>query len=903
MNFRRFFFLALLIFVHYGAKSKNLLSFQQQQQSKPSVIKDTTSLKPDTGGVNKISINQPDSVKTDTAQKKSDKQKVDKKVVYSADSINLDAVNNIVYMYGKANVKYGEQELDAGYIRLDQKNNTVFAKFLKDSDGNITGTPIFKDPSQGAVTSDSVFYNFKSSRGKTFSAFSEQDGGFISGGTIKKQPNNEVHVKNVTYSTCNLPEPHTHFGVRITKGIATDKQIISGPAYLIIEDVPLPVVLPFGFFPKPNKRSSGIIFPQVGEDATLGFFLRDFGYYLGLTEYWDLTLKAGVYSRGSYEGNATARYTKRYKYDGNVFFSYSSRKFGVPGTASNTPTKDFNIRWSHNQNANAKPGTTFSASVNAGTSSFYRNQPGNYNVNQLSQNDIGSSISYGKVWAGTPFSLNAGLTHRQDLSRNSVSINAPNLNFNMATINPFDSKDRVGEQKWYQRLTVGYSLNANNNIDRPDSLLFSSETLEKMQSNIQHNIPISLSSQILKFFQFSQNITYTERWYLQTIRKNYQTVIGEQGSEKGLATDTVQGFRRAYEYNLSAGLSTKFYGAKTFKKGKIVALRHVMTPNVGFGYRPDFGKDRYGYYQNVRADSIGNFQRYSIFEGSSAGGPGFGRQAALSFGLENNVEMKVRSTKDTTGGGIKKIPILQGLNFNGSYNFAADSFKLSPISFSGRTFFTEKLGISFFGSLSPYVFRSRTINGIESGREIDRYTFADGKLPRLTGFGFSFDYSLNSSTVGKNNQSNNPPGGASGGGPNSVLFDRLSPEQKQQLALVNRDANAFVDFNIPWNVNFSYSFNYSNQGSLKATIQTLNVSGDFSVTPKWKVQYNSGYDFQAKNLSLTRFSIYRDLHCWDLSINWVPFGPYKSYNVDLRVRSSILQDLKLSKRREYYNDL
>ncbi|MBC7655154.1 MAG: LPS-assembly protein LptD, partial [Oligoflexus sp.] len=325
------------------------------------------------------------------------------------------------------------------------------------------------------------------------------------------------------------------------------------------------------------------------------------------------------------------------------------------------------------------------------------------------------------------------------------------------------------------------------------------------------------------------------------------------------------------------------------------ALRHVLTPNVGFSYRPDFGQPSYGYFDSVQTDQTGTRQAYSIFEQGLYGGPGNGKSAAITFGLENNVELKVKSSKDTTNNGIRKIPILQGLSINGSYNFVADSLKLSPLSFSGRTFFTEKLGVSFSGNLDPYQSLRQNINGQESVRTINRYRWLDGKFPRLTNFNFSFDYSLNSSSLGKNNKTNNPPN------PNSDLFNRVNAQQAEQLQQISRNANAFVDFNVPWNLSFYYNFNYSNNGLNKALVQTLNANGDFNLTPKWKVQFNTGYDFAAKAVSLTSFSIYRDLHCWDMSIRWIPFGPYQSYSVDLRVKASILQDLKLSKRREYYN--
>ncbi len=879
LKFNYIFFTCVLLFVNISTKAN---AFLQQDTVKNIVVNDSVPV-----------------VKTDSLKKKSKAGEITDVIkAVASDSSCYDVKENVMYLFGNARITYGEAQVDAGYIKVDYKDNTVFAKGITDSLGRFSGLPIFKDPSQGALTADSVFYNFKTAKGKIFQVYSEQDGGYITGGKIKKQKNDEVHMKNVIYSTCNLPSPHQHFGIVITKGIATENQIVTGPAYMVIEDVPLPFILPFGFFPKPNKRASGILLPQVGEDATLGFFLRDFGYYIGLNDYWDLTLKGGVYSKGSYEANAASRYTKRYKYSGNIYLSYSSRKFGVEGTPEyENPTKDFQIRWSHQQNPNARPGTNFGASVNASTRGAFKNVPG-YSYQQIVQNQLSSSISYSKNWANSPFSLTTALTHSQDLSTGTVSVSLPSLNFSMSTLNPFDSKERVGEQKWYQRIAVGYSLQADNQLNTFDSLLFKSESLKRLRSGVQHNIPISMSSKVLKFFQFSQSINYSEKWYFQTIRKQYVARPTPMGTIDSVALDTIPGFRRAADYSVGGSLSTKIYGMVNFKKGKLMAIRHVITPNVGFSYRPDFGQAKFGYYDSLQVDQYGRRQAYSIFENSLYGGPGNGKSAAINFGLDNNIEVKVRSAKDTTNNGIRKIPILQGLSINGSYNFVADSLKLSQLSFGGRTFFTEKLGVSFSGSFDPYVFYTETVSGRLQGRNINRYRWQDGQLPRLTNFNFSFDYSLNSSSLGKNSKANNPPPP----GNNGDLFNRVNAQQAEQLQQISRNANAFVDFNIPWNLSFYYNFNYSNSGLQKQLVQTLNANGDFNLTPKWKVQFNTGYDFRNNAISLTSFSIYRDLHCWDMSVRWIPFGPYQSYSIDLRVKSSILQDLKLSKRREYYNE-
>jgi lipopolysaccharide assembly outer membrane protein LptD (OstA) len=883
LKFTYIFFTSILLFVHISVKAN--IVFQQD------TVKKQGNFIPDT-----VRLRGNDVLKTDTIKKNSKQGEITDVIkAVSADSSSYDPKKNILYLFGNARITYGDKEVDAGYIQVNQKDNTIIARPKIDVNGRKTGLPIFKDPAQGALTADSVYYNFNTSKGKIYQVYTEQEGGYITGGKIKKQSNDEIHLKGAIYSTCNLPDPHQHFGIFITRGIATKKQIVTGPVYLVIEDVPLPFVLPFGFFPQPNKRSSGIILPQVGEDATLGFFLRDFGYYIGLNDYWDLTLKGGVYSKGSYETSAASRYTKRYKYNGNLFFSYSSRKFGVEGTPEfENPIKDFRINWSHSQNPNAKPGSTFSASVNASTSGAFRNVPGT-NFNQIIQNQLGSSISYSKTWANTPFNLSTALTHSQSLTNRTVTLGLPSLNFGMNTINPLDKKDRIGEQKWYQRIAVGYSLRADNQLNTFDSLLFRKETLNQIRSGISHNIPISLSSKVLKYFQFSQNFNYNERWYFQTIKKNYIASPSPIGTRDSTTIDTLQGFRRASDYSLGGSLSTKLYGQLNFKKGKLVALRHVLTPNMGFSFTPDFGAARFGYYDSVQLDQTGRRQAYSIFENSLYGGPGIGKSAAITFGLENNIEIKVKDSKDTSNAGLKKIPILQGLTINGSYNFVAPAFKLSTLGFGGRTFFTDKLGISFSGSLDPYIYDKTLINNRPVGR-IDKYTWQEGKLPRLSFFTFSYDYSLNSSTLGKKRVTNNPP--LTG---NGDLFGRMNAQQAEQLQQISRNANAFVDFNVPWNISFFYNFNYSNTGEDKQVVQTVNTSGDFNITPKWKVQFNSGYDFQNKNIALTSFSIYRDLHCWDMSISWVPFGPFQRYSVDLKVKSSILQDLKLSKRREAYN--
>jgi len=849
-------------------------------------------------------IIQQDTSKRDTSKKETKNNSgLEQKVEYRADSVKFNKSKSIVYMYGNARVNYGDFELDADYIRYDSEKKEIFARGRTDPKTNkYIGKPIFKSGAEGSAIADSLYYNSETTRAKVFGVFSEQEGGFFSGGQSKKQIDDELHIKNVMYSTCNLPHPH--FGLMISKGVVTEKQIITGPVYMIIEDVPTPLGLPFAFFPKPNKRTSGIILPTPGEDATRGFFLQNGGYYLGLNDYWDAKILGSIYTNGSYETSVLTNYIKRYKFSGNIGLNYSSVKNGLEGTeAFKNPNKDFAIRWSHSQNANANPGTTFSASVNITSSSYYVNSAANqtYDLNAIANNTTNSSISYSKTFSNN-MNYSLSMTSNQTLRTRDVSIRLPDATFNVPTFSPFDSKNRVGEQKWYQKITVGYALQGTNAIDTKDSLLFQNDGLKRLRSGFSHSIPINMSFTALKYLNFSMGGSYNEVWNFQHIQKRFTSFDDGTYTER---IDTLSGFKRAGSYNLSTSLSTKIYGKKEFKNlGNIKALRHVMTPNASFNYSPDFtragsgpflaAKDQNG---NNILDTYGQPLTYSVFQGMAYQGSFSGRAASIGFGVENTVELKVKSSKDTTGTGERKIPIIQGLSITGSYNFLAPRNKLSTLNFSGRSQFTDKLGINYNGTFDPYDL-DETVDPVTNQRTFTRSnTFTwlrGGKFPRLTSIGFSFDYSLNPDALKRKNDANDKL--------SETAKERgLSPLQSEQLAAISRDPNAFVDFNIPWNFSFSYSFQYSNDFGVSTTSNLLSFNGDLNLTPKWKVTFNSGYDFQNNGLTPMNIGIYRDLHCWDMSINWVPYGAYKSYSLTLKVKASILQDLKLSKRQGFYN--
>lgn len=874
-------FLCVVVFLLTGIS----IGYSQIIRSQSTTAQDTTITQADTANNHLKATNGKDTVVM-----KSESGLETVVTIVANDSSWNEVSKSIIHLYSGAKVKYQDFELAADYIRLDRNTNMLYASGIVDHTGKYVGRPVVLFPNETPKAVDSLLYNYKTQEGKTFGIMTEEDGGYIQARVLRKNLYDEMSIKDAMYSTCDLPFPHTHFGIAIPKGLITSKQVIASWPHLVVQGIPFKfITVPFGFFPKTNKKQSGFLFPSFGDDVTRGFGLRDFGWYLTFNDYWDSELRGSFYSKGAWESSVRTNYMVNYKYSGGFNIRFASTPQGVEGSESYRRAKDFNVTWTHTQRQEANPGTSFSASVNFGTSSYFQNSGAGstYNYNELTRNNMSSSISYGKVFADGKVNFTSSATHRQDMSTGKVDLELPTFSLNVSTFNPFDSKDRVGEQKWYQRITVGYSLQGTNRLSTGDSTLFSKKTLGEFTNGFQHNIPVSLSLNAFKYFQFNTSVNYSERWYLQTIR-NYRA---NQINGYVNARDTVPGFQRAYDYSFSSGLSTKIYGMYP-KVGKIEAIRHVVTPSVNFNYTPDFGDPKYGFYREW-IDQYGRLSNYSIFEGAIFGGPGQGKQMGIGFSIDNNIEAKVRNTGDTSGNNMfKKVPILQGLTFSGNYNFARDSLKLSNINFSGRTsLFDKKINLNFNGTLDPYQIDNQ-------GQQINKFAIENGSLARLTQFGLSFDYTFNPEA--SRSRSNNIDSMKN-------QMPNMTPEQAEALSRISRDPNAFVDFNIPWNLAGSFSLQYFKRwdgvdrrmkGDYTATV---NVHGDVNVTPKWKIQFNSGYDIKQREIAMTNFSIYRDLHCWDMSVGWVPFGRYKSYNITIRAKASVLQDLKLTKRNSHYS--
>lgn len=838
------------------------------------------------------SIIKPVSLALDTIPAKDSTKSVKKKssvnapIFSNAEDSTIYALDGkTVYLYGKAVVTYDNLELDAQYIEFDMEKKEVYAYGLPDSTGKVKGRPVFKEGNQ-TFEMDSIHYNFDTKRAKISGVVTEQSGGYMHSEVTKKMEDDVVNMKNGKYTTCDLDHPH--FYIAITKGkMIPDKKIISGPAYVVIEDVPLPIFIPFGFFPNTRKRAAGIIIPEYGEESIRGLFLRGAGFYFGMGDYMDEKITGDYYSNGSWGLNSLTNYKLRYHFYGTFQLGISSNVTSEKGLSDYAKTNSFKVVWSHTQDAKASPNTTFQANVNVSTSNYNK-----YNAKSVSEaltNTINSSISYSKVWPGTPFSLSTSLSHSQNNIDTTVSLGFPKVSFNMTKIYPFKRKQSVGAAKWYEKIGFSLATNLDNSVEVKEKNLFKRSVVDSMKNGMKHDIPLSTSFNILKFITVSPGVSYSEYWYLKTIEKSW-----DQDS-KEVVIDTISGFKRGYQYSTSVSMSTKIYGMFQFRKtSKVQAIRHVITPSVSFSYRPDFSDPKYGFYKQVQKDTLGNLQTYSIFSQGIYGGPGSGKSGMVNFSLSNILEMKVLSPKDTANP-VKKVKILDGLSISSSYNLLADSMNWSDISVSGRTNLFDKVNINFSGAFSPYALNA-------AGTKIDQFEYSkSGKFARFIQGSLGFDFSLNSSKGEKNSSvgagksglaaSGNTPLGTSPDGSN------FGESMSSQYGL------DYVDFSVPWNLRFSYNLSYSKPALQASLVQTVSFSGDLSLTPKWKVGFSSGYDLKNKKLTTTSINFYRDLHCWEMRLTVIPIGYYKSFSFQINVKSSILQDLKYKKRDSYLDNI
>ncbi len=830
----------------------------------------------------------------DSLQKNPKKFGLDNKVNYKAkDTIRFDIKAKKVFLDGNAEIEYGEISLKAAHVEIDFGKNQAYARGVPDSLGKMVGEPVFAEGSQ-SFDSEILTYNFDTKKGIIKSVTTKDGDGYLYGNRIKRMPDERINIQDGWYTTCELKHPHFEF--RYTKAqVIPNKKIISGPAYMVIEGVPVPLFLPFGIFPNKSGQRSGIRIPTFGEgSADRGFYLQGGGYYWGINDYMDLTVTGDIYTSGSWALRPTFRYNRKYRFNGNFDFSYAKNIIGDRDAPDKQVKKDFSIRWTHSQDPKARPNSRFSASVNIVSSQYNE-----YNLatdQAYLANTFQSSVAYQTNWNNKYF-LTLNASHSQNTLDRSVTMTLPSLTFSTKQFFPLRREKPVGKLKWYENINIKYSTTAENRITTKDTLLFTPGWEEGFRYGAKHNIPVSMSLKVLKYFTLSPSANYNERWYPYSIRKNWvndslftatDTIVGY------VKTDSVSGFVAARDYSLSASLSTRIYGMYQFKKGPVVAIRHVVTPSVSFSYNPDFGSEFWGYYQPYQADTLGTMKKYSIFEGSLYGGPPDGKSGRVSFSLANNLEMKVRSKKDTITG-YKKVVLVDNFSLNTSYDLARDSLNWSSLSMSGRTVLFKKLNITYSSSWNPYATDSL-------GRAYNKFEWEiNKKLFRMenTTWSFSLNYGIKSSDFqkGKDKEKQKPK-------PDDPI---LKPYTEQEISDVLDNPDQYIDWNNGWSLNIAYSLRFSNNPRYlnysvtdkRTKVQTINITSDVSITPKWKVGFSANYDIDAGKFAYSSVDISRDLHCWEMRFHWVPMGPRKSWNFGINVKASILKDLKYDRKKDF----
>jgi lipopolysaccharide assembly outer membrane protein LptD (OstA) len=825
----------------------------------------------------------------EAAAKKKKKSPIESEVLYhSRDSFRISIAEQKVYLYGEAKVNYQNIELTADYIVFDMTNNVVMATSLSDTMGKPTGKPVF---TQGTETfqSDTLRYNFETQKGVIKYVFTQQGEGYLHSKQTKRLADGHINLKDGKYTTCDAEHPHFYIG--LTKAIAIpEKKIISGPAYLVIADVPLPLVLPFGFFPNTKERSSGLIIPTYGYEQRRGLYLRNGGWYYAVNDYLDLNLMGDVYSHGTWGISASSKYVKRYKFTGNFSGQYYQNVIENE-TPVATKSTDYSIRWSHTQSPKANPTRSFSASVNVSSSTYDKNQ--SYSMTDYTTNTKSSSITFSKKWTGTPFNLAASLNHSQNNLNNSVNMNLPKVSFNMSRIYPLRFGKSSGKFKWYENIQLSYSANFENRISAKDSTLFTEKTLHNMKNGFTHSIPVTMANlKLFNLININPSLNYKGVLYGSHIEKSVpDTAFFYHGGKSGIVVDTVRGlnYAQAVIPSISFSVNPKLYGMiqSANEESYFMALRHVMTPSISFGFTPDVSRLMPEYYRKVKYPASVQITpeeyEYSIFEGYIYGTPmESGKSGSVSLGLNNNLEAKVRPKNDTTGT-PKKIKLIENLNFAASYNPFVEDKRWSNISMTGSTRLLQNMiNLRINSTFSPYALDSM-------GKESNLYLLKESKkLARLTRAGIDISMSLRSKAGGKKQEEKEVP-------------ESRAPDMLRDTE--DEDYGDYVDFSVPWSLSIAYNWSYSKPGfaASKSIVSTIRLSGDVSLTKKWKIGGNTGYDFEEKKITVTNLNIHRDLHCWEMRFAIVPFGPHKHYSFTINAKSAILRDLKYDKKKSWYD--
>ena len=851
-----------------------------------------------------------DSVRQDTtAVAAPKKQALDAPVAYYASDSIVFTQGGFAHLYGDGKVSYPGADLEAAIISMDMDNSTVFARGVTDSLDAVKGRPVFKDGDTSYET-DTIRYNFKSKKGIISNVVSQQGEGYVTGNNAKKGAGDELYMKSGRYTTCDHHD-HPHFYMQMTYAkVRPKKNVVTGPAYLVVEDVPLPLAVPFFFFPFSSSYQSGFLMPTYMDDSSRGFGLTDGGYYFAISDQMDLKLRADIFTKGSWALNAETNYVKRYKYSGLLQASYQVTKTGDKGLPDYSVAKDFKIVWSHRQDPKASPNSTFSASVNFATSSYERTNIGNmYNSQAMSQNTKTSSVSYSRNFPDQHLSISATTNIAQTMRDSSVAVTLPDLNISLSTIFPFKRKHPVGNERWYEKISVRYTGRMKNSITTKDNKLFKSNLVRDWENGMQHDIPISATFTLFKYFNLTPSVNYTERWYTRKVKQDWDVQHQE------VVRDTTYGFHRVYNYSASLGLNTKIYGMykPVFLPKKAIQIRHVITPSVSISAAPDFTSSHYGYYDSYikeGKDGVRDTVNYSYYAGQVFSPPSGGKQGNIQFSISNNLEMKYKDKNDS----IRKVSLIDELGASISYNMAAQVRPWSDLQLNLRLKLSKNYTFSMASTFATYAYEFNERGEVVVG---NRTEWSYGRFGRWSGYGSSFSYTFNNDTWKKwkekfqgkkNKEEDNKEEQADS-------EDETNPDgtKKKKVEKAAVDSDGYQVFKMPWSLNLNYSFSVSEDRSKPINrktmrypyryTQNLSASGNIKISNKWAISFNSGYDFEAKKIVQTSFNITRDLHCFSMSASLSPFGQWKYYNFTIRANASILQDLKWEQRSQTQSNI
>lgn len=865
-----------------------------------------------------------DSIRLDSLNRRKSKG-IDAPVEYTADdSLIYDAKTKTAHLFGSSTVKYENMDLKSEKIRMSLDSNIVHATgAIKDTATKaLEGTPVFK-LGQDSYESDTMAFNFKTKKGLINNVYTQQEDGFLRSERSKRDSSGVVYMEHGRYTTCD--KPHPDFYIALSRGkVRPGKDVVFGPAYLVVADVPLPLAVPYGFFPFTKSYSSGFIMPTYGDEMDRGFYLRDGGYYFAISDKIDLKVLGEIYTKGSWGITLASNYNKRYRFNGSVLLSYQDSRTGDKGLPDFSRQQSYKVQWSHRQDQKANPFNSLLASVNFASSSYERNNLTSlYNPQSLTQSTRTSSVSWSTTFSSIGMSLSSSANLSQNMRDSSIAMTLPDLNISISRFYPFKRKHLVGDERWYEKISMSYTGRFSNSITTKEDKLFKSNLIKDWKNGFQHDIPISANFTLFNYLNVNPSFNFTDRMYSSKVRKSWND---RTQTEK---TDTIYGFNNVYNWSLNLGVSTKLYGMfipnRKIFGDKVQAIRHVITPSVSFSYAPDFGSRRYGYYdyyQKTDADGNVSLVGYSPYQNGMYSVPGRGRSGNISVDLGNNIEMKVKSDKDSTG--IKKISIIDELGLQMSYNMVAKEKPLSDLNMRIRLKWWKNYTFNMNARFASYAYE---IDEKGIPYEGNRTEWGMGRFGRFQGMSQNISYTLTPEKIkklfgGKSEETDNKQRNKDDEeGPDTDIDTNLDKDmidaqrgakRKKGGEMAETDDDGYMPFKLPWSITFGYGitmsedrtvskFNYNTMRYPYKFTQTLNVSGNVRLSDGWNISFSSGYDFENKALSMTTASLQRDLHCFNMSCS-VVLAPYTSYNFTFRANAATLMDaLKYDKRSGYGN--